>query len=183
MDQMPDPNEGKAQGNSWDPPKAPRNPGGRPVYWDAERRLEAQNVFCGLLAKGHSIDKALEEASAAGMRMPTSSCLRTWLTEDDQGFQARYALAREEQAEKFASEIIEIADTEADPARARVRIDARKWVAGKLKPKVYGDRVQLEGDVGVKLSDEQLNTRLAQLLGKAGASNALSGTRETEETA
>jgi hypothetical protein len=27
-------------------------------------------------------------------------------------------------------------------ARARVRIEAHKWIAGKLKPKIYGDRVE-----------------------------------------
>ena len=28
----------------------------------------------------------------------------------------------------------------------RLRVDARKWVAAKLKPRKYGDRVELAGD-------------------------------------
>jgi hypothetical protein len=43
--------------------------------------------------------------------------------------------------------IVEIADTEPDAATARTRIDARKWVASKLLPKVYGDQVNVTGAV------------------------------------
>ena len=44
----------------------------------------------------------------------------------------------------LADEIVEIADTEPDPNRARVRIDARKWYAAKVNKKDYGDRVSAE---------------------------------------
>ncbi len=58
---------------------------------------------------------------------------------------AQYARAREEQADFYADEIVTIADTEPDAATARVRVDARKWVASKLKPKRYGDKLALGG--------------------------------------
>jgi hypothetical protein len=58
----------------------------------------------------------------------------------------QYARAREAQAEHFADELIEIVDTERDAAIARVRMDARKWAAGKLAPKKYGDKVAVDGD-------------------------------------
>lgn len=56
----------------------------------------------------------------------------------------QYARARERQAEHYASEIIEIADTAEDAQIARLQIDARKWVASKLLPKVYGERQEIE---------------------------------------
>jgi hypothetical protein len=31
---------------------------------------------------------------------------------------------------------------------ARLRVDARKWRAGKLAPKVYGEKLDLSGNVG-----------------------------------
>ena len=31
-------------------------------------------------------------------------------------------------------------------ARNRLRVDARKWVAAKLKPRTYGDKLELSGD-------------------------------------
>jgi hypothetical protein len=42
-----------------------------------------------------------------------------------------------------ADEIIEIADdSQFPPDDRRVRIDARKWAAAKLNPRLYSDRVQ-----------------------------------------
>ena len=74
----------------------------------------------------------------------------TWLNENhnhfDKDFLNNYMRAREDQADFYADQIIDISDTEKDPAKARVRIDARKWKAGKLKPKVYGDRVDVTTD-------------------------------------
>lgn len=67
-----------------------------------------------------------------------------------------YARAREDQADTLADEIVEIADdgtndtylnsdgialTNQDViARSKLRVDARKWIAAKLKPRKYGDR-------------------------------------------
>ena len=30
-------------------------------------------------------------------------------------------------------------------ARAKLRIDARKWIAAKMKPRVYGEKLDLTG--------------------------------------
>ena len=89
--------------------------------------------------------------------------------------------AREEQADFHADEIIEIADTEPDPNKARVRIDARKWKAAKMQPKKYGDKIDLNHSGAVEmLTDEQLNGKLALLLGKAGIGVAAGGDGEAE---
>jgi hypothetical protein len=56
-----------------------------------------------------------------------------------------YAHAREDQADALADEMLDIADDSSlDPNDRRVRIDTRKWVASKMKPRVYGDKVQTE---------------------------------------
>ncbi len=72
----------------------------------------------------------------------------------------QYARAMDVRADRFAEDIIQIADdgandtyqTENGPAtnhdviaRSRLRVDARKWLAGKMAPKKYGDKVALEG--------------------------------------
>ena len=75
----------------------------------------------------------------------------------DPEFAIQYARARESQADKLFDECLEIADQYDQSAekieggtdhiaRAKLRIDTRKWMAGKLRPKVYGDKVQLGGD-------------------------------------
>lgn len=105
-----------------------------------------------------------------------------WVRADDRRAEM-YARAREDRAEKFADEIVAIADeTECAPvvdratgqtvamafdktavARNKLRVDARKWIAAKLKPRVYGDKVQVEGSVDHRvLTDEALLKRLAQ---------------------
>jgi hypothetical protein len=74
----------------------------------------------------------------------------------------RYARAKQLQAELLAAEIVAIADESEVVAqyqgeqvkldlsptaiqRNRLRVDARKWVAAKLLPKVYGDKIAVGG--------------------------------------
>ena len=54
-----------------------------------------------------------------------------------------YARARVALVEKYVDESVEIADTEPNPLKARVRIETRQWIASKLIPKTYGDRLDL----------------------------------------
>ena len=87
-------------------------------------------------------------------------------------FSDNYARAREDQAHKLAEEILQIADdglndsyvdengnkrTDQDViARSRLRVDARKWYAGKVAPKKYGDfqRTELSGADGKEMRFE-----------------------------
>lgn len=68
-----------------------------------------------------------------------------------------YARARVRQAHANFDKITELScrveQEDIDPNAARVAIDARKWIAAKLLPKDYGERVQVDQDVTLKLSD------------------------------
>ena len=71
---------------------------------------------------------------------------------DDPEFATQYARAMDARSEKLADEIVEIADDpDLDPNDKRVRVDARKWIASKLKPKKYGDRIQQDVDATVRV--------------------------------
>lgn len=148
----------------------------------AERKTEAKigrpdhytetiaNQICEWLAEGKSLRVFCMQPDA-----PSPSMVYRWLTKYPE-FRDNYVRAREEQAETWADEIVFIADTAEDAQLARVRIDARKWVASKLKPKVYGDKVSTEltgkdgGPIETKdVSDLEVARRLAFLLGKAVA--------------
>lgn len=86
-----------------------------------------------------------------------------------------YMRARDMQADYLADQIIEIADDSSNDTikfikdgqqqeienkewvnRSKLRVEARKWIASKLKPKKYGDRLEvdqkteLSGSVEVK---------------------------------
>lgn len=94
--------------------------------------------------------------------MPHVVTVYRWLAKHEE-FRNMYTHAREDQAETHADEIVKIAD-EAPPndmngktdsgyvAWQRNRIDARKWVAAKLKPKKYGDKQTVEHEGGVTLN-------------------------------
>ena len=77
----------------------------------------------------------------------------------DAAFALAYTRAREEQADTLADEILEIADNKADDPDAnsrRLRADVRKWYAGKLKPRKYGEssQVTLQGPDGGPVKNE-----------------------------
>ncbi len=132
--------------------------------------------ICRRLAEGESLRSICRDE-----KMPAISTVMGWLFDGQHGdFSAQYARAREAQAELRADEITDIADgvehgaSEAVQA-ARLRVDARKWIAAKLLPKRYGDKLQHTGEGGgpirvrpdlSKLTDEELNA-LERILGRA----------------
>lgn len=149
----------------------------RPTTWTKEKKAQIQEVICREIATGRALIEICEDDG-----MPGYSTVLTWRSEDA-AFQEMYAHAREEQADWHAEQIILIADNEPDPNKARVRIDARKWAASKLRPKVYGERINLDADVSVRIPDEQIESRLAFLLGKAGVAVSARGEREADGAA
>jgi disulfide oxidoreductase YuzD len=122
---------------------------------------EIADAICELIATS---DSGLERICAAE-GMPSARAVYRWL-EEHEAFRQKYARARELQGEYLALQVIAIADDgSADMAvryredgseyqavdqehisRSRLRVDARKWLASKLAPKRYGDRLELAGD-------------------------------------
>lgn len=143
------------------------HPGGRPEF---PNKKEVQKAICDLIAQGNSLRKI---CSMEGM--PDLKTVITWRW-DDKEFHQQYVRAREDQADHYADEITEIADTEEDANKARVRIDARKWVASKLKSKSYGDKItneiaNKEGE-DFKINDTNADARrVAFMLGRAVGRN------------
>lgn len=112
---------------------------------------------------------------------PVYRTVMIWLR-DKPEFAAMYALAKEEQGDFLAQEIVAIADhadgdfvknEEGELAynpehvqRSKLRVDARKWVASKLKPKVYGDKLDLNATVNyADMTEEQIAARIRKLSG------------------
>lgn len=128
--------------------------------------------ICGRIAVGDSLRKICLEDG------PDMKTVMRWLANDQGGFRQQYARAREAQADFMAEEILQIADDGLNDtyqtengeavnqdviARSRLRVDARKWLASKMAPKKYGEKLQLGGaedlppmQVKSTLSDEQL---------------------------
>ena len=106
------------------------------------------DTICAGISEGKSL-RAICESN----NIPRRSVFK-WL-EVDEDFMHQYTRARQEQADTIFDEILEIADeSKADKGkdgvdheniqRPRLRIDARKWMAGKMRPKKYGDHIRQE---------------------------------------
>jgi len=138
------------------------------------------NEICALFAEGKSM-----RSICAIEGMPSKQTLFNWFRTRE-GFLDQYTRAKEESAEAFSEDILDIADDSTNDyitkqnndgeeyevvnheniQRSKLRIDSRKWLASKLKPKKYGDKIQTEhsGNVGLTdLSDVGLAERLAEI--------------------
>ncbi|WP_313349093.1 hypothetical protein [Paracoccus sp. (in: a-proteobacteria)] len=130
-----------------------------PIKRDAETIAGHKDAICEAIACGDSLAKVLRKKG-----MPGYSTVIRWLR-DDEDFRADYARAREAQADADADKIGDIVDKvlagKLDPQAARAAIDALKWTAGKRQPKKYGDKLELEGKVGVVIEGAQVTFRTA----------------------
>lgn len=119
----------------------------------------SQEIFdeiCVRIAEGESLRKICKDE-----KMPSLVAVWKWLNNSEE-LVKQYTRAREEQAETLVDEMIDIADYKKDDtyledgkeiinqeviARSRLRVDARKWVASKLKPKRFGDYTKIQAEV------------------------------------
>lgn len=112
-------------------------PAGRPTDFTQE----LADRICSELADGKSLRKVCEADD-----VPTKTTIFRWLR-TNAAFCDQYTRAKEESADSLTDDMIDIADDlTGDAARDRLRVDTRKWIAAKLKPKKYGDKLQHSGD-------------------------------------
>jgi hypothetical protein len=137
---------------------------------------ELFDSICEQIAEGKSLRQI-----CAKKTMPSRVAFYKWLKADPD-LVNQYTRAREEQADFYADEIIEIADKAKDANKARLQVDARKWYASKLAPKKYGEKLTQQhtgpdgGPIETKeLSDIEEARRAAFVLQRAARSR-LEGT-------
>lgn len=122
---------------------------------------DVASELCSRLADGRSIRSICDDAD-----MPSRQTVFRWLADPRYAsFKEMYIRAREAQADALFDEILDIVDDSKndwmmrnDPEnpgwrengeaiqRARLRMDARKWMAGKLRPLKYGEKMTFAGD-------------------------------------
>lgn len=125
---------------------------GRPTKFSKEMA----GLICRKVA---TTTDGLRKICARSPDIPTSETIREWRL-DFPEFSAQYAEAKRLQADLLAEEILDISDDDSQDEiidqngnikfnseyvqRSRLRVDSRKWIAAKLMPKVYGDKMQNE---------------------------------------
>lgn len=131
-----------------------------PVYKYSEDTIDAICLKTATSAK--SLKTIAKEVGLS------PSTILDWLTKH-QSFAEKYARAKEHQADYLAEEILEIADDSSKDTltffqdgiekktedkewtnRSKLRVDARKWVASKLKPKKYSDQIKVDQTVHIE---------------------------------
>lgn len=126
-------------------------PAGRPTDYTPE----LGDLICALLAEGKPLNAIVKSVDG----MPNLVTVYRWLRVHEE-FRKLYMQSREDQADTLAEEMLEIADEEpqlqnekdtdllkvdgAFEAWRRTRIDTRKWIASKMKPKRYGEKLTQE---------------------------------------
>jgi len=133
---------------------------GRPSGFTEELGKE----ICNRIAGGAHLSKLVEEGV-----VPSTSAFARWTrgdTEESERFRAEVARAQEDRAELWADQLIEIADTDEDANRARVRIDARWKVIGSLLYRRYGVKTQVDINQNVNVAVAHADA-LLRLAGQA----------------
>lgn len=148
--------------------------------------------ICERLGNGESLRSiCCDEA------MPAQRTVIGWLAKGDNDpaeypefaeFVRKYIRAREVQADTIFDEILDIADDGSNDwmerrdgegnnlgwkengealQRSRLRVDARKWMAGKLSPRKYGEKTLIGSDPDNPLP-QGFNVNLVKANGDAG---------------
>lgn len=127
---------------------------GRPSDYTPELVAE----ICSRISEGDSL-----RTICLAEDMPAKSSIFRWLLLHEE-FRDQYELAAQARSDVFAEDMLDIADDGTNDwvekenkdgstyvalntehvQRSRLRIDTRKWIASKLKPKKYGDKIVTE---------------------------------------
>ncbi len=130
-------------------------PNGRPSSYTQE----LADKICSQLAEGISLRTVCLDED-----MPCKATVFNWLR-TNKDFLDQYARAKEESADAMSEDILDIADDGTNDwmwikrggedvqvpdnevlQRSRLRVDTRKWIMSKMKPKKYGDKMDVTSD-------------------------------------
>jgi len=119
------------------------------IYTDKQKESIVDHV-CTEMAKG----RAFRTIMLKDKDMPTDKTFHSWIDKSET-YLRQYARAASKRADAIFEDILDIADDQEGDVykdkdgneqtnhnviqRARLRVDSRKWMAGKLNPKKYGE--------------------------------------------
>jgi len=132
-----------------------KNKGGRPTMYTPELASE----ICADLAQGMSLRTVCKSDER-----PSLQTIFNWFRKVP-GFVEQYEKAKQESADAMSEEILDIADDGSNDwmerehggsiswvtngesmQRSRLRVDTRKWLMSKMKPKKYGEKLDVTSD-------------------------------------
>ena len=123
------------------------------MAYSKEQKTKIFNSIISEIENGASLRTALKNNNNF-----SSHTFNDWVNEDEEKGK-QYARAKEQRTDLIFEEILNIADSQEGDIikkdgievvnhdvinRARLRIDARKWMLGKMDKNKYGDKIQTE---------------------------------------
>jgi len=119
---------------------------------------ERANEVCEQISQG----KSLRQIRASSPDMPAPSTVVLWASQSPP-FAEQYARAMMCRTDLAVDRLADIAEQVLDgtlaPDQARVAADLIKWPASKLNAKKYGDRIQSEVDMTIRVQVEDPTAR------------------------
>lgn len=117
---------------------------------------ELAQTICERIANGESLRQICQDEN-----LPCRETVYSWIRSNSE-FLDQYARAKEWQRDLLLDEIFELADKATPTAQgvqlAKLQIEARKWLAGRLEPKKYGKQATPSS-----LTDDELAAKLKQM--------------------
>lgn len=129
--------------------------------WTKERKENAIKLIFDRISDGESVRGILNNERDKKI-YPSRILFNEWI-DSDENLAIQYVRACEDRADKIFEEILDIADETSNDVlqmdmdgtivertnheviqRSRLRVDARKWMLGKMQPKKYGDSSSLD---------------------------------------
>ena len=123
-----------------------KRPKGRP----SDYTQELADEICERLSEGQSLRTVCSDD-----KMPSRKTVFSWMRKHPD-FLNQYARAKQEAADALAEEILDISDdaeaaikgtaekkSSAMAQAYRLRVDTRKFIMAKMKPKKYGEKIDL----------------------------------------
>lgn len=180
----------KSKGNHVKPPTKI----GRPSKYT---KALADRICKAIAESSYGLRKIMQKNS----EFPDVATILRWLAEDDKKyFREQYARAREAQATMMAEEIIEISDDgtndymtieKGDKSynvedrevtnRSKLRVDARKWLASKLLPKKYGEKLDIDHTTAGKELNANPPTQTIVIIENPNGATATTGKKGSKD--
>lgn len=175
----------KRKAKKIEPPKLPKS-----IYSEVIAEL-----ICTRLSNGETLKSICRDED-----FPEASTVMSWVNTPDEdrrpGFVQNYLQAKELGYQLMADEVIDIADDSYTDTkirtmpngveveyvdhehinRAKLRVDSRKWMLSKVLPKIYGDKLEVKGNITLDLVG-----RLAQARQRLSLENETTYIGEAEE--
>lgn len=135
-----------------------KRPVGRPLKRPTQFTKELGDMICSRVADGEPLVKICAENGN-----PSYGTVWLWGKEYPE-FAEALSHAREAQQDHFAESVVFIADSQFDAQKARNMMDARRWYAGKVAPKKWGDKIEIDAKIDARQGPSETLLNLLTLV-------------------